>query len=38
MLQIIFQSSFVGYFAAGRGVVPGLAGWRRRYPRPLRAI
>ena len=37
MLQII-QSTFVGFFAAERGVVPGLAGWRRRSHRQLRAI
>jgi hypothetical protein len=37
-LQILVPNSFAGYFAAGRVVVPGLAGWRRRYPRPLRAI
>ena len=38
MINAFFQLPIVSYFSAPRGVVPGLAGWRRVRTAHLRAI
>ncbi len=38
MINALFQLPILSYFAAPRGVVPGLAGWRRVRGAHLRAI
>jgi hypothetical protein len=38
MINALFQLPILSYFSAPRGVIPGLADWRRVRAAQLRAI